>query len=57
MPPRTSRPPFGHDEILRMIEAHDPQGAADAMRAHLRALQAEFRPSSSRRRRRITKGR
>ena len=32
----------GHDEILRMIEAHDPQGAADALRAHLRALQAEF---------------
>ena len=25
-----------------MIEARDPQGAADAMRAHLRALQAEF---------------
>lgn len=25
-----------------MIEAHDPQGAADALRAHLRALQAEF---------------
>lgn len=32
----------GHDEVLRMIEARDPQGAADAMRAHLRALQAEF---------------
>ena len=32
----------GHDEILRMIVARDPQGAADAMRAHLRALQAEF---------------
>ncbi len=32
----------GHDEILRMIEARDPQGAADAMRAHLRELQAEF---------------
>ena len=25
-----------------MIEARDPQGAADAMRAHLRDLQAEF---------------
>jgi DNA-binding GntR family transcriptional regulator len=25
-----------------MIEAHDPQGAAEAMRAHLRELQAEF---------------
>jgi GntR family transcriptional repressor for pyruvate dehydrogenase complex len=32
----------GHDEVLRMIEARDPQGAADAMRAHLRDLQAEF---------------
>jgi DNA-binding FadR family transcriptional regulator len=32
----------GHDEVLRMIEVRDPQGAADAMRAHLRALQAEF---------------
>jgi GntR family transcriptional repressor for pyruvate dehydrogenase complex len=32
----------GHDEILRMIEARDPQRAADAMRAHLRELQIEF---------------
>jgi GntR family transcriptional repressor for pyruvate dehydrogenase complex len=32
----------GHDEVLRMIETRDPQGAADAMRAHLRDLQAEF---------------
>ena len=32
----------GHDEVLRMIEARDPQGAANAMRAHLRDLQAEF---------------
>jgi GntR family transcriptional regulator, transcriptional repressor for pyruvate dehydrogenase complex len=32
----------GHDEVLRMIEARDPQGAADAMRAHLEDLQAEF---------------
>jgi GntR family transcriptional repressor for pyruvate dehydrogenase complex len=32
----------GHEAILRMIEAHDPQGAAEAMRAHLRELQAEF---------------
>jgi len=33
----------GHEAIVRMIEARDPQGAADAMRAHLRDLQAEFR--------------
>lgn len=32
----------GHDEVLRLIEAGDSQGAADAMRAHLRDLQAEF---------------
>jgi GntR family transcriptional repressor for pyruvate dehydrogenase complex len=32
----------GHDRILRMIEARDPRGAAKAMRAHLRDLQAEF---------------
>ena len=32
----------GHDEVLRMIEARDPEGAAEAMRAHLRELQAEF---------------
>lgn len=32
----------GHDEVLRMIEARDPLGAADAMRGHLRDLQAEF---------------
>lgn len=32
----------GHDEVLRMIEARDPKGSADAMRAHLRELQVEF---------------
>jgi GntR family transcriptional repressor for pyruvate dehydrogenase complex len=32
----------GHDEVLRRIEARDPQGAAEAMRAHLCELQAEF---------------
>jgi DNA-binding FadR family transcriptional regulator len=32
----------GHDDVLRMIETRDPQGAADAMRSHLRDLQAEF---------------
>lgn len=32
----------GHDRILQMIEARDVQGAADAMRAHLRELQLEF---------------
>jgi GntR family transcriptional repressor for pyruvate dehydrogenase complex len=37
-----ARQQHGHDEILRMIEARDPQGAADAMRSHLRDLQAEF---------------
>jgi GntR family transcriptional repressor for pyruvate dehydrogenase complex len=37
-----ARQQSGHDEILRMIEARDPQGAADAMQAHLRDLQVEF---------------
>jgi GntR family transcriptional repressor for pyruvate dehydrogenase complex len=37
-----ARQQHGHDEILGMIEARDPQGAADAMRDHLRDLQAEF---------------
>jgi GntR family transcriptional regulator, transcriptional repressor for pyruvate dehydrogenase complex len=37
------RQQVGHEAIVRMIEARDPQGAADAMRAHLRDLQAEFR--------------
>jgi GntR family transcriptional repressor for pyruvate dehydrogenase complex len=32
----------GHDEVLRRIEARDPESAADAMRAHLQDLQAEF---------------
>ena len=32
----------GHDEVLRLIEARDPERAAEAMRAHLRELQAEF---------------
>ena len=32
----------GHDEILHLIEARDPRGAAAAMRAHLQDLQAEF---------------
>jgi DNA-binding FadR family transcriptional regulator len=32
----------GHDAVVRMIEARDPQGAADAMRFHLRELQTEF---------------
>ena len=33
----------GHEShSAHMIEAHDPQGAAEAMRAHLRELQAEF---------------
>ena len=32
----------GHDQVLEMIEARDPQGAADAMRTHLRDLQVEF---------------
>lgn len=32
----------GHDVILQMIEARDPHGAADAMRAHLQDLQTEF---------------
>lgn len=32
----------GHAEILSRIEARDPQGAADVMRAHLRAVRAEF---------------
>ncbi len=32
----------GHDEVLRAIEARDPQAAADAMRDHLRELQREF---------------
>lgn len=37
-----ARQQSGHDEILRKIEARDPQGAADAMRVHLQELQAEF---------------
>jgi len=46
----------GHNDILRMIEARDPRGAADAMRAHLEELQVEF-PPISRHRRRVTKRR
>lgn len=37
-----ARQQAGHEAILRMIEARDPQGAANAMRAHLRELQTEF---------------
>jgi GntR family transcriptional repressor for pyruvate dehydrogenase complex len=37
-----ARQQAGHEAILRMIEARDPRGAADAMRAHLRELQTEF---------------
>lgn len=32
----------GHDEILRMIEARDPAGAASAMASHLQELREHF---------------
>lgn len=38
----------GHAEIVDRIEARDPEGAANAMRAHLRDLQDQF-PSLTRR--------
>jgi len=37
-----SRQLGGHEAIIKMIEARDPAGAADAMLSHLRALQSEF---------------
>lgn len=49
-----ARQQHGHDEILRMIEARDPQGAAAAMRVHLQDLQAEFPPPQSRQGRRTS---
>jgi GntR family transcriptional repressor for pyruvate dehydrogenase complex len=46
-----ARQQSGHEQVLRMIEARDPEGAADAMREHLQDLQAEFfttsKPSST----------